>query len=524
MSFSISRCAARRALPSSLALLLASPFSLALAALAVASAPQASAQGATPEPEAEPELERGLKLDTPAAFQGYTLFSPLLSGKIYLIDMQGQVVHEWDTGQQPGGAVYLQDSGSLIRCAIQPNNPRFKGGGIGGLVQEIGWDGERLWEYELANEQQTQHHDLEVLPNGNVLLIAWEYSSRAEVLQWGRDPQATSADGLWTLALLEVEPVRPRGGEVVWEWHAWDHLVQDFDARRDGHGDVTRQAGRIDINGDHRDQPPLTAEELAKQKEVEQQMRGLGYLGGDEEEDDEAGDKSKAGEHGADWLHTNGVDYNAEYDLLVVNSPHLGEFWVIDHSTTTEEAAADYGGRFDRGGELLYRWGNPRLYGQGQNADKHLFYQHDPEWLAGATPGELRLLIFNNGGGRPGPEYSSVEELVLPFDPQRGFLREPGTAFGPKEPIWSYSDVGHFFSSFISGAQRLPNGDTLICSGADGRIFEVTPAKEIVWEYLNPFGGDIQASSNGGNAPPLALFRATRIAPDHPGLAGRLQK
>jgi hypothetical protein len=197
------------------------------------------------------------------------------------------------------------------------------------------------------------------------------------------------------------------------------------------------------------------------------------------------------------------------------------ELWVIDHSTTTEEAAWTSGGRWGRGGDLLWRWGNPRTYGCGTDADQRLFYQHNPVWIPGETPGELRLLVYNNGGGRPDGDWSSVDELVLPFDPEQGFLREPGQAFGPAAPAWTYSDKGSFFSGFISGAQRLPGGNTLICEGAPGRLLEVTREGQVVWEFVNPFGGDFMATPNAGQAPKTALFRATRLAPDHPGLAGR---
>ena len=61
-----------------------------------------------------------------------------------------------------------------------------------------------------------------------------------------------------------------------------------------------------------------------------------------------------------DWLHTNGIDYNAEYDLIVLSVPRMNELWVIDHSTTTEEALGSTGGRWGKGGDLLWRWGNPR--------------------------------------------------------------------------------------------------------------------------------------------------------------------
>ena len=190
-------------------------------------------------------------------------------------------------------------------------------------------------------------------------------------------------------------------------------------------------------------------------------------------------------------------------------------------STTTDEAAGQTGGRWSRGGDLLWRWGNPRNYGAGSDADRHLDYQHDPTWVAGTNPAEVRLLVFNNGMRRATKD-SHVEELVLPFDPRSGFTRQAGAPFGPDAPAWSYSDGENFYSAFISGAQRLTNGNTLICAGAPGRVFEVTRSGEIVWDYWNPHGGDIEPSPQGGRAPPQALFRATRLAPNHPGLAGRL--
>ena len=193
-----------------------------------------------------------------------------------------------------------------------------------------------------------------------------------------------------------------------------------------------------------------------------------------------------------------------------------GKLWILDHSTTTEEAAAIRGGRWGRGGDLLWRWGNPSVYDRGAEEDRLLFLQHDPTWIPGDAPGELRLLLFNNGLDRPTGEYSSLEELVLPFDPDLGFLLEEGEPFGPPRASWSYSAPGAFFSPFVSGAQRLPNGNTLACSGVPGRVFEITREGRIVWEYLNPHQGE--PIDLPGSPPRTALFRATRLPKDHRGL------
>lgn len=167
----------------------------------------------------------------------------------------------------------------------------------------------------------------------------------------------------------------------------------------------------------------------------------------------------------------------------------------------------------------MWRWGNPRNFGVGAKRDQALFYQHDPNWLPSEKEGELRLLVFNNGGDRPdGNNRSQVMELVVPFDPARGFEPPTKKGYAPAAASWVYEDKATFFSPFISGARRLANGNTLICSGAPGRIFEVTPDSQLVWDFFNPYGGDFEAPDHAGKAPPLALYRADRYPSAHPGV------
>jgi len=121
---------------------------------------------------------------------------------------------------------------------------------------------------------------------------------------------------------------------------------------------------------------------------------------------------------------------------------------------------------------------------------------------------------------RPGPTRRRLlrgARAGAAFDAKSGFSRAAGQPFGPAQPAWSYSDPGTFYSGFISGAQRLPNGDTLICSGAPGRVFEVTPAGHIVWDWRNTLGGEVDPPAQGGKAPPKALFRAWRVPAEDAG-------
>ncbi len=484
------------------------------------------------EPAPAPDLvQRGLRVHEEGAFPGYTLFAPLQSGSTYLVDMRGEVVHEWKTEYGPGVSVYLLDNGHLLRCTRVDDNPRFWGGGIGGRILELDWDGNLVWSYLFSDETRCQHHDIDPLPNGNILLIAWEYLSSEEALRLGRDADATAEEGLWPDAVFEIEPVRPAGGKIVWEWHVKDHLVQDSDPAKSGYGPIADHPGRIDINGDHHDSPPLSEEERRRLEELEAEMAALGYGGGREEPKDAASAPEEKRERRGDWLHTNSVECDPVHDLVLLSVPRFDEIWVIDHSTTSAEAASSKGGRFGRGGDLLWRWGDPRRYGLGTEADQQLFGQHNAQWIEPGRPGAGHVLLFNNGTA-PAREFSSVDELALPFDPKLGFAREAAKAFGPDKPIWSYvaPQPADFYSFFISGCQRLSNGNTLICSGKQGRLFEVTPDGRIVWEYGNPYGGEIPASF-GGAAPkdqarpsvvePVSVFRATRVPLDHPALQGR---
>jgi hypothetical protein len=489
----------------------------------------------------KPDEPRGLRLKEKGALDGYVLLAPLNSKSIHIVDTDGRIAHTWKTSNTPGAATYFLPNGHLLRAGQVDPNPRFHGGGIGGRIQELDWDGKLVWNFDLNNEQLTQHHDVKPLPNGNVLMIAWEYHSKEEAIAHGRMADLVNEEGLWSDVVLEVQPSRPVGGAVVWMWRSWDHLVQDQDQAKPGYGKLEEHNGSIDINADCRWLPKQESDEEREKKEkMAREMKRLGYAGGDDEDkpkkaapkpadakpadapDKDAKPAPKGPKIEADWLHTNSVDYLPGEDLILLSSPHLCEIWVIDHSTTTVEAASEKGGRWQRGGSLLYRYGNPRNYGLGAATDRKLFYQHNAQWLPGAKPGELHVLVYNNGSERPVNEYSSVEELVLPFDAKAGFKRDQGLAFGPDKPLWSYSEPEKFYSPFISGAQRLPNGDTLVCEGVKGRAFEVNHEGKIVWDFWSPLGGEIEPSKTGGRAPANALFRATWLPKDYAGLKGRL--
>ncbi len=432
------------------------------------------------------ERTMGLMRNSPQAYEGYTLFAPLRSTTTYLVDMEGRLVHSWPGNTTPGQIAYLLPDGRLIRCEML-HNLSFRGGGGGGRIVTRDWNGDVLWEFIYSNNRVQQHHDIEVLPNGNVLMIAWERKSRAEALEAGVDPSRVPDYGLFPDHIIEVRPEGADSGTIVWEWHLWDHLVQDVDSTKANYGVVEEHPELINLNAQ------LTATDTRQ----------------------------------PDWWHSNAVDYNAALDQILISVRNFSEIWIIDHSTTTEEAAGHTGGRYGRGGDLLYRYGNVRAYHPDAPALRQLYVQHDARWIEEGYPGAGNILVFSNGDQTMG-SYSSVLEIAPPVDSSGHYRIGANGVYGPETPVWNYTapDPRDFFAVNISGASRLPNGNTLICNGPVGEFFEVTPAGEIVWRYINPVTHDGPLTQGtqipgSGFSKDNMVFRCARFDADYPGLQGR---
>jgi len=172
--------------------------------------------------------------DTAKTWKGYTLFDPKHYTSTYLIDNEGRKVHEW-TGclYEPGQSVYLMENGHLLRTCMT-KGPLSTGGGEGGRIEEYDWDSNLVWEFDYSSTTYMQHHDIRPLPNGNILLLAVEKKTLADLTAAGfkaanYQPDVTSKGYMVPEFIVEVVPTRPKGGTVVWEWHVWDHLIQDND-------------------------------------------------------------------------------------------------------------------------------------------------------------------------------------------------------------------------------------------------------------------------------------------------------
>ena len=423
----------------------------------------------------------GLILNTTNASPGYTLFSSLRYTNTYLLNNEGELVHLWRAPFVPGNTHYLLENGNLMRAADPGPLSTIIAGGDAGMVQEFDWDGNLLWEFSYIDNTRRAHHDIAVLPSGNVLMIAWEAKTKEEAIVAGMNPDAFfPQQEIWPDHIIEVQPVGTNSGNIVWEWHAWDHLIQDFSPTSDNFGVVADHPELIDVN--YLD-PVLQ-----------------------------------------DWLHINSIDYNASLDQIILSCPFYDEFWVVDHSTTTEEAAGHTGGNSGRGGDILYRWGNPETYGAGSSSDQKLFFQHDVEWIDPGLPGAGNILVYNNGRGRPEGKFSTIEEIAPPVDNNGMYTNPPtGMAFGPTSTVWTYSSnpPEALFSRFISGADRLPNGNTLICEGSSGHFLEVTSNSNLVWRYINPVGLYGPSPQGLTNLSDNITFRTDRYPLDYPAFSGR---
>ncbi|MDG5492482.1 aryl-sulfate sulfotransferase [Psychroserpens sp. SPM9] len=420
---------------------------------------------------------------TEDAFDAYTLITAYT--KSYLFNNCGEIINQWESAYPPGNAVYLLPNGNLLRAGrVTDTSSNITFGGQGGVIELFNWEGDLIWSYLYNTNDFRQHHDIYPMPNGNVLILAVTTMTAAEAIDAGRDPNNMNDTRLYNERIFEVEPVGVDQANVVWDWNVKDHLIQDFDPTKDNFGDVAMSPGKLDIN----------------------------FLNG--------------GSGSANWLHFNSIQYDENLDQIVISSRNLSEIYIIDHSTTIAESATSTGGTYGKGGDFLYRWGNPLAYKQGTPADQTLFGQHYAHYIESGLVDAGKLLIFNNGNGRF-PEYSEATIIDPPTTAPGIYDYTPNTAYGPLVAEYSYSDQStspsEFYSPILSSAQRLPNGNLLICEGRSGEIFEIDSNENEVWRYVNPVNNGDGSTTNQGNPPPAnnPLFRAIKYPTNYAAFTGR---
>ncbi|MCX6225694.1 MAG: aryl-sulfate sulfotransferase [Bacteroidia bacterium] len=441
--------------------------------------------------------------DAANSYGGYTLFGS--GGTTYLIDMEGHVINTWKIGTNPR----FTDNGTLLDAV--GGNPSNQNS-----WKELDWNGNTVWQYTEARSGYYPHHDFTKLFNPKLgdstfMYIANRDLTSAQCIAAGCDP-ANNYNGVQMDAVVEVD----REGNVIWEWWFFNHVVQDILPGKSTYGVVKDNPGRIDLN-----------------------IRGNAVK--------------------SDWMHCNSMDYNQDLDLVVVNSVH-GEFYVIDHGNTFIPGKPDSSITLAASskGDFLYRFGDPAKYDQGDPPSvldnwekataghKQMGGSHNIQWIKPGLPGAGNFLIFNNGQNLVELTLQSYIFEINPYlnssgtntgkfvnpptagynivnSPDRNLMKEKKNV--SKQIVWKYSSKNNtsFFSTIGSSAQRLPNGNTFVCSMNDGHFFEVSPADTIiVWEYINPVTRDGKKKIKVDNYPTYnAAFRAYRYTADHPALKNK---
>ena len=300
-------------------------------------------------------------------YDGITLFNDNNgpdSQRTILIDNDGQVINEWFGDGAIASTPYLLQGGDLLRpCRAQGNIP-MNGAAVGGRVQRFSYDGDVLWDFTFSDQNNQPHHDICAMPNGNVLIIAWERKTQSQGQSVGR--QNLNGE-IWPTQIVEVMPTGQTTGDIVWEWHLWDHIIQDISASLPNYGIISQHPEKLDIN------------------------------------------KGNLHPQNGDWIHVNALDYHPALDQIVFSSNSLDEIFIIDHGTTTEEAAGP-------AGDFLYRWGNPSNY---ERTGAHVLWNvHGVNWIDDGLPGEGNLLLFNNGND---DGSSDLIEFVTPLQPDGSY-------------------------------------------------------------------------------------------------------
>jgi hypothetical protein len=380
-------------------------------------------------------------------FDGYTLFTPKSAqedgASTHLMNNNYEILHSWSHDYGPASMPYLLPDSSIIYPYRVPN-PTMDAGGVGGGIEKQSWDGDILWDYTFSDETYQHHHDVEPLPSGNILIIVWEKKTAQEAYDMGREAISNPLNQMWSSALLELNPI---SGEIVWQWHLWDHLIQDFNPDLPGYGIISEHPQLFDIN--------------------------CGAVGND-----------AGGPQGAngDWMHINAVNYNPELDQIVISSRLQDEIFILDHSTTSEEGAGHVGGNSGKGGDFLYRWGNPANYRRGEESDRILGDQHSVNWIPPGYPGEGNLILFNNFHEG---SNSAVVEFITPLE-NGDYILEDSEPYGPATWHWIY--MGDISTPMQGGAFRLENGNTLITKCHTAKILEVDMDGNMLWEYEHESG------------------------------------
>ena len=393
-------------------------------------------------------------------WSGYTVFITPEAEGVILIDMNGRVVKQWkDFSGAAGGPARILPGGQVI-AGVGNGAPNQE---APALVQRD-WDGKEVWRFDHSEQipgrdggaavwSARQHHD-------------WQRPGfAAGYYAPGAQPAVANAT---TLVLTHSNVTDPRiadrrleddrlievswDGKVLWDWRASDH-ADEFGFSPEARG-VIRQ--------------------------------GLGF---------------NRGRDSYDWLHINAAAYVGPNHWFDDGDARFAPDNIVISSRESSFIAI-----VSRSGKIVWRMGPDYRESDALRKLGQIIGQHNPHFIPKGLAGAGNLLVFDNGGtsgyGFANPAAPDGRDSL-----RRGSSRVVEVNPVTFEKVWEYSVAGaesyRFYSHYVSGAQRLANGNTMITEGADGRIFEVTTGGEIVWEYVSPY-----FTQNGGTN---RVYRAYRV-------------
>ena len=393
--------------------------------------------------------------------EGYTLFKPTTDSRVFLINNCGEVVNQWNSTDQNASSIYFLENGNLLLSSKT-------------YAEIRDWNDNILWSLSYNELGFTTHHDIAPLSNGNFLVLVKDVYSKVEMLSEGLDTSFAD-NNLELEKIVEIEPVGVNSANLVWEWKVFDHLVQEFDSSKTNYGVGANNPQLLNLN--------------------------YGNI--------------------SNFMHANAINYNEDLDQIIFSARNLNEVYIIDHSTTTLEAAAHAGGIYGKGGDFLWRWGNPEVYNKGTASDRKLSGQHDVKWIT-EGPYQGKISVFNNAGYGNDSMASSVH--VIDQNDTDGFYNLDSGRFLPNNYLWSWS--GSINNTVMQGGKKcgvqiMSKGNALINESAKGRITEVDNMGNVIWVYIIPTGNNSNFSqfSQLGSGVNEA-FRATRYPLDYSGFDG----
>ena len=342
------------------------------------------------------------------AFKGVTLLTPTDGTGAALIDLQGRVVHYWETDLEPAAGAELLQNGNLLYAGKLQEGPESSLEGASGVILELDWSGKAAWEYR----DRSLHHGFHRMENGNTLVLKRVKvpGTLAELVAGGIEGPEDDNGEMYGDVIQEIDPA----GKVQWEWIAHKHLDPAVDTVC-----------------------PICSRNT--------------------------------------WVHINAAVALSDGSILA-NFMKTNTLAIIDKQSK----------------EITWRW--------GQN---ELAHQHSPTELDNGN-----ILVFDNGFHMRG--FNFGYSRVVEVDRRSGQM------------VWVYTGGGggmlHFlYSAAMSNAQRLPNGNTLICESTTGRLLEVTDKGHLVWEFLNDLPVRYTLPQQARSS---MVYAAYRYGVDYPGLPG----